>query len=108
MRKYFSVKTSLAAVGLSCLGGVGLACFLQCLAMGLGGLDMYPVAIPACIAGGCVALFAFLAVCALYFHWRGRRPSKLGTVLDALMSVLCLPGFLWIALLALKLLQDAM
>ncbi len=108
MRKYFGVKTSLAALGLSCLGGIGLACFLQCLAMGLGGMDMYPVAIPACIAGGCVALFAFMAMCGLYFHWRGRKPSKLGTALDALISLLLLPGFLWIALLALNLLQNAM
>lgn len=108
MKEHLTRRTTVLSLGISAAGGVGLACFLWWLTLGLGGPEWYPVAYPASMAGGFVALLAFAGLCIGYVYQRKKYPSRLGVVVEVLISLVFLPLFTLAVMFFVNILQTAL
>ena len=91
-----SVKTSAIALGLSCVGGLGLGCFFDWFSIvAFHAMDQHPIEYPCSIAVGMASLGGFVALLWWYFKERKQNWSGKGIVLDVLMSILFLPAAFW-------------
>ncbi len=108
MKEHLTRKTTVLSLCISAAGGAGLACFLWWLTLGLGGPKRYPVAYPVSMAGGFMALLAFVGLCIGYVYQRKKHPSRLGVVVEVVMSLVFLPLFTLAVMLFVSILQSTL
>ncbi|MBQ8850592.1 MAG: hypothetical protein IJ011_09700 [Clostridia bacterium] len=92
-----SVSTRLCAFGLSltsALGAYGFCSFALCHVMT--NPSRHPIRYPTSIALMAFSLAAFLLFVGLYILCRIRKPSALGTVIDAVLAVTYAPAWFFV------------
>ncbi len=102
VQKNFSIKTTAFVLGLSAMGGLGLNCFGTWLGTVMENVKDYPIAYPASIVGGVLALVLFFALLVLYCIARRKNFKIVGVILDILTSVIYLPFFFFAEMVALE------
>ena len=107
VQKNFSIKTTAIALGLSATGCLGAYCLITCLAVaGFGLVDEHPIAYPASIAAGLLALVLFLILFALYCKTRKGEVKIVGIILDVLTGALFLPFFFLVEMTVIEWIRD--
>lgn len=98
VKKNCNINTTGIAVGLSAVGGLGLACFLHCFfIVAFNEVSKHPIEYPVSIAVGALSFIAFLFLVVLYCIERSKNPRAVGVILDILTSILYLPFFFYAA-----------
>lgn len=92
VRRHCWVSTSLASVGLSAMGALGLVSGINVAFLSP---TKNPIAFPAYFSLACFCLAVFLGMIALYTCLRSKRWSFWGSLMDVLTSIIFLPGFWW-------------
>ncbi|MBQ2988109.1 MAG: hypothetical protein IJD59_03300 [Clostridia bacterium] len=94
VKKNCALPTSGTALGLSAcasLGAFSLLLFASCFF--LTHPSKHPIALPAGVCVGLLALIGFILLMALYFRLRAVKPSRIGVFYDVTFSLLCMPAF---------------
>ena len=92
VKSHCNLKTSLTAVGLSCVGALGLVCVVLCFLMS-DDFARYTVKYPVIKVLGIVCFAAFIALIAVYLKLRKTNRSAKGILIDALTCLLYAPVF---------------
>ena len=96
IKKSCHLPTSATALSLSAcasLGAYSLFTFASCFF--LTDPSKHPIAFPASVACGMIALIGFILLTALYCKLRGKKPSVLGVFFDAAFALMYMPAFFW-------------
>ena len=96
IKKSCHLPTSATALGLSActsFGAYSLLIFASCFF--LTDPSKHPIAFPASVACGMIALIGFILLMALYCKLRGKKPSVLGVFFDAGFALMYMPAFFW-------------
>ncbi len=96
VKKHCIFSTSATALGLSAsvsLGAYSLVIFSSCFFLTTP--SKHPIAFPASVCVGLLALIGFILLMALYFRLRRKTPSRPGVFCDITFSLLCMPAFFW-------------
>ncbi|MBR5188324.1 MAG: hypothetical protein IKW18_07625 [Clostridia bacterium] len=96
IKKHCCFSTSATALGLSAcasLGAYSLLIFTSCFIMTKP--SKHPIAFPASVGCGMIALIGFILLMALYCKLRGKKPSALGVFFDVAFSLMYMPTFFW-------------
>ena len=96
VKKNCSLPTSGTALGLSAcasLGAYSLLIFASCFF--LTKTSKHPIAFPASVCVGWLALIGFILLMALYCRLRAVKPSRIGVFYDVTFSLLCMPACFW-------------
>ena len=94
VKKNCTLPTSGIALCLSAcasLGAFSLLLFASCFF--LTHPSKHPIALPAGVCVGLLALIGFILLMALYFRLRAVKPSRIGVFYDVTFSLLCMPAF---------------
>ena len=94
VKKCCCFPTAATALGLSAcasLGAYSLLIFASCFF--LTDPSKHPIAFPASVACGMVALIGFILLMALYCKLRGKKPSVPGIFFDVVFSLMYMPAF---------------
>lgn len=93
VKQHCSVKTTVLALSLSAVGGLGLTCVMNAALLSNGN---HPVRYPFMVCLGLLSFVAFVALIIAYLFARKQNRSLKGFVLDALTSIIYLPGFFFL------------
>ena len=96
IKKSCHLPTSATALSLSAcasLGAYSLLIFASCFF--LTDPSKHPIAFPASVACGMVALIGFALLMFLYCKLRGKKPSVPGVFFDVVFSLMYMPAFFW-------------
>lgn len=107
IKKCCSIPTSATALGLSAcasLGACALLSFASCFIMT--DPSKHPLALPASVVCGMIALIGFVLLMALYCKLRGKKPSVPGIFFDVVFSLMYMPAFFWSYNILYKLLSE--
>ena len=97
IKKYCCFPTSATALVLSVfasLGAYSLLIFAFCFIMT--NPSKHPIAFPASVGCGMIALIGFILLMALYCKLREKKPSALGVFFDIAFSLMYMPAFFWL------------
>lgn len=99
IKNHCSVKTSLLALGISLIGGLGILCFFNGWGMAWsGGSEAHPVKYPLTRAIGGIALLIFMFLILFYIWGRKSCWSLKGLLIDLATSLLYIPAFSYVFL----------
>ena len=96
IKNHCCFPTSATALGLSAcasLGAYSLLIFASCFF--LTDPSKHPIAFPASVVCGMIALIGFVLLMALYCKLRGKKPSVPGIFFDVVFSLMYMPAFFW-------------
>ena len=94
IKKCCSIPTSATALGLSAcasLGACALLIFASCFIMT--DPSKHPIALPASVVCGMIALIGFILLMVLYYKQRNKKHSIPGVFLDVVFSIMYMPAF---------------
>ena len=94
IKNHCCFPTSATALGLSAcasLGACALLIFASCFIMT--DPSKHPIALPASVACGMIALIGFVLLMALYCKLRQKKPSVPGVFLDVTFALMYMPAF---------------
>ncbi|MBQ2785516.1 MAG: hypothetical protein IJF02_03330 [Oscillospiraceae bacterium] len=94
MKKHFTTKTCVLSLILSAAAGLGMYSLLLLASCYLdSNPSRHPIAFPASILSGTIALTVFFFCLYKYAQARSAAPSLWGTIADVLGAILLSPGF---------------
>ena len=89
-----NVKTSVASLGISAVGAMGLVCFFLWLTIAaFHEMSKHPITYPLSVSLGLLCLLLFFVLIAIYLWLRKKTWSIKGVIIDVLTSIIYLPVF---------------